>query len=254
MSSRLRRAVAALLLLLPLVPHAEAPRIGPVVLARLPHDQQAYTQGLVWHAGILYESTGRYGESTLRRVDAPSGRVLAQARLPATLFGEGLARVGAALVQLTWKENQARWYDLASLRLVRTVPYPYEGWGATWDGRHLIVSDGSALLRFLDPHTLRTIRELVVREGETPQAYLNELEWAEGEILANVWGEARIARIDPRTGQVRGWLDLSALVPANTRDDPEAVANGIAYDPEGRRLYVTGKRWPFLFVLAWPPP
>lgn len=231
---------------------AEAPLAPPVVLARLPHDDRAFTQGLVWHQGLLYESTGRYGASEVRKVDIPTGRVLARKPLAGELFGEGLALVGDALFQLTWKENRLLVYDRASLRLERTLPYAYEGWGLAWDGRHLIASDGSSLLRFLDPRSLRVERELLVRDGREPVAYLNELEWVDGEILANVYGQDRIARIDPASGEVRGWIDLSALVPAGTRVDAEAVANGIAYDPERRVLYVTGKRWPVIYALAWP--
>ncbi|MEO1767574.1 glutaminyl-peptide cyclotransferase [Thiobacter aerophilum] len=231
---------------------AQAPVVSPRVLASLPHDRHAFTQGLLWHAGALYESTGGYGGSSLRRVDPQSGRVLAVRWLAPTLFGEGLARVGGALFQLTWKENRLLVYDAASLALVRTLSYPYEGWGATWNGRHLIVSDGSSRLRFLEPDTLALRRTLVVRDGTTPVAMLNELEWASGELLANVYGKPRIARIDPASGRLRGWLDLSPLVPRETRADPEAVANGIAYDPRRHVLYVTGKRWPVLFKLAWP--
>lgn len=231
-----------------------APVLRPVVLERLPHDPQAFTQGLVWHAGTLYESTGGYGTSSLRQLDAQSGQVLAVRRLAPALFGEGLARVGRQLFQLTWQENRLLVYDITDLTPTRTLPYPYEGWGATWDGRHLIVSDGSASLRFLDPHTLTLHRTLVVRDGMTAIARLNELEWVNGEILANVYGEPRIACIDPATGRVRAWLDVSPLIPPETLADPEAVANGIAYDPGQQTLYVTGKRWPVLFRLAWPGP
>ena len=233
---------------------AEAPMVGVSVLARLPHDREAFTQGLLWYRGVLIESTGRYGASSLRHLDAQSGRMLLRTRLPDALFAEGVAEVAGELFVLTWQENQLLVYDPATLRLKRSAAYPYEGWGATSDGRHLIVSDGSALLRFLDPRSLRVVRELMVHDGTTPVAYLNELEWVEGEILANVWGQSSIARIDARTGQVRAWLDLTPLLPPAVEGDSEAVANGIAYDPGQRVLYVTGKRWPVLYRLSWPPP
>lgn len=233
---------------------ARAPLVPSVALARLPHDRQAFTQGLVWHEGHLYESTGGYGTSTLRRVNPASGRVLALYRLAPNLFGEGLAVVGHELFQLTWKANRLLVYDRQRLTPVRSLAYPYEGWGATWNGRDLIVSDGSALLRFLDPATLALRRSVVVHDGAAPVPLVNELEWVEGELLANVYGKPHIARIDPTSGTVRGWLDLTPLIPEDSRDDPEAVANGIAYDPQRRVLYVTGKRWPVLFRLAWPPP
>jgi glutamine cyclotransferase len=247
------RLLLLLLLSLPPAAFAEAPTVAVAVLARLPHDREAFTQGLLWYKGALIESTGRYGASSLRRLDAQSGRVLLRTRLPDALFAEGVAEIGGELFLLTWQENQLLLGDPATLRVKRSAPYPYEGWGATSDGRHLIVSDGSALLRFLDPRSLRVLREVMVRDGTTPVAYLNELEWVEGEILANVWGQSRIARIDARTGEVRAWLDLTPLLPPEVEGDSEAVANGIAYDPGQRVLYVTGKRWPVLYQLAWPP-
>jgi len=231
---------------------AGAPVLTPRVSASHLHDPDAYTQGLLWHDGLLYESTGRYGHSTVSARELESGRVVRSTALPAHLFGEGLARVGGELLQLTWKERQVRVYDRTTLRLKRTLPYDGEGWGATYDGMHLIVSDGSAALRFLDPTSLREARRITVRDGDARVDYLNELEYVEGEIFANVYGSDRIARIRPDIGQVVGWLDLSQLYPASQRAASDAVLNGIAYDAQRRVLLVTGKYWPRVFEIPAP--
>jgi len=225
---------------------------APQVLRTYPHDPSSFTQGLVWDRGLLYESTGRYGHSSLSVRDFKSDRLLRQHTLPKTVFGEGIALVGEEIIQITWQERQAFVYDKASLRLKRTLTYAWEGWGLTYDGRHLIASDGSALLRFLDPATLREKHRIEVREGEQVIDQLNELEFVKGEILANRYGSDRIARISPQTGQVIGWIDLSHLYPQRKRLSHEAVLNGIAYDATQDVLIVTGKYWPQVFVIPAP--
>jgi glutamine cyclotransferase len=215
-----------------------------------PHDANAFTQGLVYVDGHLYESTGVNGRSSLRMVDLQSGQVLQHHELPAQDFGEGLTSWGNSLVQLTWKAGTAFIYDRFSFVLQRTLRYAGEGWGLTQDGKSLIVSDGSPVLRFLDPHTFREIRRLrVVDEHGHLVLDLNELEYIRGEIYANVWHTDRIARISPRTGKVLGWSDLSGLMDKRQLADPEAVLNGIAYDSRFDRLFVTGKLWPKLFEI-----
>ena len=214
-----------------------------------PHDPRAFTQGLVFTDGHLYESAGQYGQSSLRMVDLETGRILQQQPVPAKYFAEGLAASGSNLVQLTWQEHTALVYDRFSFRLLRTFPYPGEGWGLTSDGKQLIFSDGTADLRFLDPATFRELRRVTVKDHGQPVKELNELELVHGEIYANVWHSDKIARISPRTGAVLGWIDLSGLLPANLRSSPEAVLNGIAWDAAHDRLFVTGKLWPRLYEI-----
>ena len=223
----------------------------PVVIRSYPHDATAFTQGFAFERGLLYESTGRYGHSILTVRELKTGRVLRQHNLSKTKFGEGIALVGDEIFQLTWREHQVFVYDKASLRLKRTLPYAWEGWGLTYDGRHLIASDGSARLRFLDPGTLKEVRHIEVSEGENVVDHLNELEYVKGEVLANRYGSDRIARISPQTGQVIAWIELSHLFP-QPRVSSEAVLNGIAYDAGRDRLIVTGKLWPKLFELNAP--
>jgi glutamine cyclotransferase len=218
-------------------------------VAQRPHDPRAFTQGLLFADGVFFESTGLYGESSLRRVDPATGRVVQSIRLPPDIFGEGLARLHGELYQLTWRERRCLVYDATTFEKRRELTYEGEGWGLTTDGEsQLVMSDGSAVLRFLDPASFRVLRTMEVRDGGRPLARLNELEWVRGEIFANVWGETVIARIDPRSGAVLGYLDLSGL-PEPRHEDPDAVANGIAYDPAGDRLFVTGKRWRSVFEI-----
>ena len=215
-----------------------------------PHDSTAFTQGLLWHGGQLYESTGRYGQSTLRIVDVESGTVTRRVDLGRQYFAEGLAAIGDSLYQLTWKEGVAFIWEPGTLRQIAQKAYTGEGWGLTSDGRRLIVSDGSSYLTFVNPQTFQVDTTIRVTDGGNAVAQINELEWVRGEVWANVWHTHRIARIDPATGQVKGWLDLSALIPPVT--DPEAVLNGIAYDPAADRLLVTGKLWPRLYEIRVP--
>jgi glutamine cyclotransferase len=226
---------------------------GYRVIHNFPHDPQAFTQGLVYADGHLYESTGLNGHSTLRMDDLETGRVLQSLSLPSQYFGEGLTEWGSTLIQLTWQAHTAFVYDRFSFRQLRTFHYEGEGWGLTQDGKDLILSDGSATLRFLDPVTAREVRHVVVKDRGSPVQQLNELEFVHGQIYANIWHSDRIARISPANGKVLGWIDLSGLLPASQRSDPEAVLNGIAYDAVHDRLFVTGKLWPRLFEIKIIP-
>jgi glutamine cyclotransferase len=218
------------------------------VVAAYPHDPNAFTQGLVVYAGKLLESTGQYGSSSLRRVDIQTGRVEQLLPLDATYFGEGIAVLNDRVYQLTWQNGIGFVHDARTFAAERTVRYTGEGWGLTTDGTHLILSDGTSALRFLDPQSFSVVRRLTVTDAEIPVVQINELELVEGEIWANIWHSDRIARIAPDTGEVVGWIDLSALYPSTERP-AEAVLNGIAYDPAEQRLFVTGKNWPQLFEL-----
>jgi glutamine cyclotransferase len=223
------------------------------VVHTYPHDRDAYTQGLLYQDGHLYESTGLNGRSSLRMVDLETGRVLQEQSVPSQYFAEGLASWGSTLIQLTWQSHIAFVYDRFSFRLLRTLHYEGEGWGLTQDRKNLILSDGSATLRFLDPETFREVRHVVVKDHGAPITELNELEYVHGQIYANVWHTDRIARIAPSTGKVLGWIDLAGILPENQHPDPEAVLNGIAYDPARDRLFVTGKLWPALFEIKVNP-
>lgn len=227
-----------------------SPVVTATVIRSFAHDTSAYTQGLVWHDGFLYESTGRTGHSSLRKVELETGRVLQRVPVAEPHFAEGLALFGSQLLQLTWQDQTGFVYDLASLRQVGTFAYEGEGWGLATDGHSLILSDGSSQLRFLDPGTYAQQRAVDVKDGEQFVNDLNELEWVKGEIWANVWHTNRIARIDPATGRVKAWVDLTGMMEA--QPDPEAVANGIAYDAAHDRLFVTGKLWPKLFEISVP--
>lgn len=214
-----------------------------------PHDPEAFTQGLAWAGGSLYESTGLYGASSLRRVDLETGAVLERHDLGEHLFGEGLTVRGEALFLLTWREGTAFVHDRRTLRPRHIFRYRGEGWGLTHDGRRLIMSDGSATLRLRDPETFRLEATLMVHDDGAPVRGLNELEFIRGEIWANVWKSDRIARIDPGTGRVRAWLDLAPLRGVAEQQGPVDVLNGIAWDETGDRVFVTGKRWPVLFEI-----
>jgi len=230
-------------------PAARAPIQAPQQVRSYPHDPTAFTQGLVFHQGALYESTGRYGESTLRHVELETGRVLKKVDLEDQYFAEGLTLHDGKLFQLTWREGVGFVYGLDMARQ-GTFPFTGEGWGITSDGASLIVSDGSNVLRFLDPATYREQRTLSVQDGDEYVHQLNELEWVRGEIWANVWHDNRIARIDPASGRVKAWVDLGQIIPTPRPSDGEAVPNGIAYDEATGRLFVTGKLWPQLFEIT----
>jgi glutaminyl-peptide cyclotransferase len=222
------------------------------VLAEYPHDRGAYTQGLLWHGGVLYESVGRYGVSALRQVELESGRLLREVRLPPELFGEGLARVDRRLIQLTWQEGRALVWDLATLVPLRDFPYAGEGWGLAYDGRELWMSDGSGVLTRRDPESFAALGTLRVTHAGAPLVNLNELEWAEGALWANVWGRDVVARIDPGSGAVTALVEASGLLTPIEAANAE-VLNGIAYDAERRVFYITGKLWPKLFEVVFAP-
>jgi glutamine cyclotransferase len=225
-----------------------APVFGYEIVNRYPHDPEAFTQGLVYRDGFLYESTGLYGRSSLRKVRLETGEVVARRDIDRRYFAEGLTDWGNRLIQLTWQTNVGFVYDLASFTLLRTFDYPGEGWGITHDGRRLIMSDGTSALRFLDPSTFRETARLVVRDGGRPIDNLNELEFVDGDIYANVWLTDRIAIIAADTGRVAAWIDLAGLLPRRVPRGDD-VLNGIAYDAARKRLFVTGKLWPVLFEI-----
>jgi glutamine cyclotransferase len=231
----------------------EASVIPAQVVRSFPHDPTAFTQGLVVSGDTLLESTGGRGESTIRKVHLPTGTVLQTVRLPAPYFGEGIAVLGDRIYQLTWQEHTGFMYDRATLERTGSFPYAGEGWGLTSDGRSLILSDGTSVLRFLDPETFEVSRTLEVRFAGAPVESLNELEWVHGEIWANLWHQDEIVRIDPATGEVRGWISLAGYAPPVRHQNPEAVPNGIAYDKQSGRLYVTGKLWGMLYEIRMPP-
>jgi glutamine cyclotransferase len=229
----------------------EIPIDGYRVVHAYPHDTGAYTEGLFYKNGFLYESTGEAGESTVRKVQLDTGKVLQRHDVPPQYFGEGIVDWKKNLVQLTWKSETGFVYDRASLTTQRTFSYPGEGWALTRDNRHLYMSDGSSVLRVLDPQSLKAVGSIMVTADGIPVTNLNELEWVKGQIYANIWLTDRIARIDPTTGHVVGWIDLGGLLDVNQLPDPgNDVLNGIAYDAAHDRLFVTGKRWPKLFEIA----
>jgi len=212
-----------------------------------PHDPNAFTQGLIMEEGVLYEGTGLYGSSTLRRVDLETGNVLQTYELSDDFFGEGITVFGGKIIQLTWQSQKGFVYDKQSFDLLEEFSYSTQGWGITTDGTKLIMSDGTANLYFLDPENFEVTGQVEVRDDE-PVMRLNELEYINGEVYANVWQTDKIAIINPDTGQVTGWIDLTGIYTPETSDSNN-VLNGIAYDAEGDRLFVTGKRWSQLFQI-----
>ena len=252
----LRRPFLLVLLLYAVVASttAKAPISSPALAYQIvhvyPHDSQAFTQGLIYVDGHLYESTGLNGRSSIRMEDLSSGRVLQHYNLPAEYFGEGLTAWGSNLVQLTWKSRKGFVYDRFTFSVLRTFQYEGEGWGLTHDDRQLIMSDGTSYLRFLDPKSFRVTRRIHVTDpAGHPVENLNELEYIRGEIYANVWETDKIVRISARTGRVLGWIDLSGIIDKGELGSSDAVLNGIAYDSTGARLFVTGKLWPKLFEI-----
>lgn len=232
------------------LPQTTTPVETVEVLGSWPHNPGAFTQGLVFSEGHLLESTGLYGQSSLRQVDVATGEVLRQVPVPPEFFAEGLTLFEGQLVQLTWKEQRGFVYRLEDFARTGEFAYQGEGWGLTHDGARLIMSDGTSRLRFLDPATYAVMGTLDVADAAGPVQRLNELEWVRGEIWANIWQTDRIARIDPATGAVLGYLDLTGLLSAaDRRAHSVDVLNGIAYDPATDRIFVTGKLWPWLFEI-----
>lgn len=235
-----------------LEPSLAAPLIQLPSEGRIFHDSTASTQGLFVQGANLVESTGGYGTSTLRIVSRATGEHEIRVNLPARFFGEGIAQLGDRIYQLTWREQTGFIYAAATLEQVGTFRYAGEGWGLATDGESLILSDGSDVLRFLDPETLETDSTVAVRDGERPIRQLNELEWIEGKVWANVLLEDRIAVIDPATGVVDGWIDLRPFLPSSRSYNSTTLSNGIAYDPANHRVYLTGKLWPHIEIVEFP--
>jgi glutaminyl-peptide cyclotransferase len=219
------------------------------IVAVYPHDRKAFTEGLEFHDGYLYESTGLNGQSSIRKVDLVTGAVIKQLPLSTVYFGEGVTFFGGRLFQLTYQSQIGFVYDATSWQPLGNFRYSGEGWALTHDAKHLIMSDGTSAIRYLDPATQRETGRIVVRDGTKPVANVNELEYIEGEIWANVWQTDWIARIDPRTGQVNSWVDLTGLLKPSERTPDTDVLNGIAYDARRKRIFVTGKKWPKLFEI-----
>ncbi len=226
-----------------------APVYGYEVVHVFPHDPDAFTQGLLVHDGKLLESTGQAGRSSLRRVELETGKVLQKVDIPPPSFAEGITLLKGKIYQLTWQDQSGFIYDAWTFDKLGEFKYAGEGWGLANDGQSLILSDGSNRIRFLDPDNFQVRKTIAVFDGKTPVMELNELEYVQGEIYANIWHADRIARIDPQTGKVVGWINLAGLLAPGDVQDEEAVLNGIAFDEAGGRIFVTGKLWPKLFEL-----
>jgi glutaminyl-peptide cyclotransferase len=240
------------------VPGAQAPLRQPIpefgytIVRSFPHDRDAFTQGLQYVDGVLYEGTGLNGRSSIRRVRLDTGEVLQKRDIPEQYFGEGITIWKSELIQLTWQSGVGFVYDRKTFDPKRTFRYTGEGWGLTHDGAELIMSDGTDTLRFLEPTTQAERRRVKVTAAGSPVRELNELEFVKGEIFANVWNQDVVARIDPKSGRVVGWIDLRGLLSPRERLATD-VLNGIAYDAAGNRLFVTGKLWPRLFEIQLRP-
>ena len=234
------------------VSQAGVPEYTYEVVHSYPHDRTAFTEGLFYRDGFLYESTGIEGASSVSKVRLETGEVVQRHDLPSAYFGEGIIQWKDRLIQLTYKTEVGFVYNLSTFETERRFEYPGEGWAMTQDGKNIFMSDGTAQIRIWDPETLQELRRITVTDQGQPVPNVNELEWVKGEIYANIWETDRIARIDPATGRVVGWIDLAGLLSPNERiAGPEGtdVLNGIAYDAKGNRLFVTGKRWPKLFEI-----
>ncbi len=223
-----------------------------IVVQIYPHDTKAFTQGLIYADDYLYEGTGLYGQSSLRQVELSTGNSIRKVELPSTYFGEGITAVNDTIIQLTWTSKIGFIYNKTDLALIGNFSYPTEGWGLTFDGKQLILSDGSDTLYFLDPVTFQCTRQIIVRDGNMSVDNINELEYVKGDIYANIWKQQKIAIINPQTGQVKAWVDLTGLEDS-TSLEPEEVLNGIAYNAQNDHLFVTGKNWPHIFEIKLIP-
>ncbi len=234
-------------------PQPRTPVYGYKIIHVYPHDRAAFTQGLEFRGGFLYEGTGLNGQSTLRKVELETGKVLQKIPVGAEYFGEGVTILDQRIIELTWQAHRGFIYDRDTLRRIGAFDYPGEGWGLTHDARQVFMSDGTAQLRIWDSSTLQETRRVNVHDGAMPIASLNELEYVRGEIYANVWQTDKIARINPADGRVTGWIDLTGLLTPAEISEGADVLNGIAYDSLGDRLFVTGKLWPRLFEIQLVP-
>jgi glutaminyl-peptide cyclotransferase len=232
---------------------SDVPTYGYRIVHTYPHDGNAFTQGLEYREGFLYEGTGLYGRSHVRKTELETGKVIQEIPIDSKYFGEGITVFNRQIIELTWTTKLGFVYDQASFRPLRTFTYEGEGWGLANDGQQIYMSDGSPDIRVWDPVTLSEKRRITVRDAGTPVRELNELEWVRGEIFANVWQTDRIARISPADGKVVGWIDLAGILPSSERTSADAVLNGIAFDPLSGRLFVTGKLWPKLFEIELVP-
>lgn len=233
------------------------------VVKTYPHDPKAFTEGLFFKDGFLYESTGQEKESNLRKVELETGKVVQKWDMPPEDFGEGIAELNGKIYQLTWQQELGRVFDAKDFKLLQEFEYQGEGWGMTTDGTNLILDQGTHILKFMDPNTFKTVRTLpVFREDGRPLMQINELEWIKGEIWANIWHSEQpdilgkpnyIVRIDPNNGKILGWIDLDGISPDDVGRDPENTLNGIAYDAANDRIFVTGKRWKKLFEIKVKP-
>ncbi|MEW6207989.1 MAG: glutaminyl-peptide cyclotransferase [Acidobacteriota bacterium] len=226
-----------------------AKEVSYEVVASYPHDQKAFLQGLVWHDGVFYESTGQFGQSSLRRVEFPSGKVVRKIDLADEYFGEGLAMVGDRLIQLTWQTHIGFVYERDTFRKVGEFKYPTEGWGLCYDGKYLILSDGSDTLTYMDATSFEPVKKLRVTMNNRAVRNLNELEFIEGEIWANVWHEDVVLRINTETGRVSSFLNLAGLHTSDAAAGGEDVLNGIAYDAAQKRIFISGKLWPKIYEI-----
>lgn len=247
----MKRALSALLaaLILASLASPAAADTPWTLVSTYPHDSTAFTEGLFFHDGALYESTGLEGQSDIRKVRLKDGKILQRRAIDPRYFGEGIVNWNDRIVSLTWRHGQGFVWKLADFTPLSDFRYDGEGWGLTQDGRHIIMSDGTAQIRFLDPDTLTEKRRITVTWNGQAVDRINELEWVKGEIFANIWYDTHIARIDPRTGGVIDWINIAPLLKASGVRASEAVANGIAYDAARDRLFVTGKLWPKLFEI-----
>ncbi len=232
---------------------SHTPVFGYKLVNTYPHNSDSFTQGLVFDKGVLHESTGLNGRSAVKIVDLKTGKTIKSQELPDRYFGEGIAVVDNKIIQLTWRSKMGFIYNKETLKLIKKFSYQTQGWGITYDGKYLIMSDGSAMLYFMDPNTFKVIGTLEVYGDSGKVSKLNELEYIDGEIYANIWGEEKIARISPKTGRVTAWIDLSGLLSDKDSELRIDVLNGVAFNSENGNLYVTGKLWPKLFEIELVP-
>jgi glutamine cyclotransferase len=231
---------------------SSTPVYRPKILYVYPHDQDAFTQGMLFYNGFMYESTGLYGHSSLRKVELESGSIIKKIDLSPDYFGEGITLFNNQVIQLTWHAKKGFIYDLDHFNLIKEFRYPMEGWGITFDGQYLVISDGTAILYYLDPESFQIIKQVNVQENGKSINRLNELEYIKGNIYANIWETDQIAIISP-DGKVIGWIDLQGILLVDDCSQTTGVLNGIAFNTQNQRIYVTGKNWCKLFEIELVP-